>query len=139
MSFVRKIIEEKYPKEVYKSMGGIFFLRFICPAIIAPHIFGLLTKPPAGQAQRALVLVCKAIQGLANEQKSGEKETYMEKINDFISYNRATLKEFLDTLSTNDFTPSPSNPEPITSELLYTAFAYMFKYLSDRREKVAEV
>jgi len=29
---------------VYKALGGFLFLRFICPAITAPHAYGILER-----------------------------------------------------------------------------------------------
>ncbi len=30
----------------YRAMGGFYFLRLICPALMAPQAFGLLDEPP---------------------------------------------------------------------------------------------
>lgn len=37
-----KKVREYYPDEALKLVGGFLFLRFFCPAILAPHNFGLL-------------------------------------------------------------------------------------------------
>ena len=79
---------------VYKAIGGFFFLRFVCPAITAPHYYGLLTDPPNETTQRQLVLISKVIQSLANMQMPGRKETYMESMSDFIEKNMGAVVKF---------------------------------------------
>ncbi len=38
---------EKFSDEaVFRAMGGFFFLRLICPALLAPQLHGLLDEPP---------------------------------------------------------------------------------------------
>jgi neurofibromin 1 len=65
---------------VFKAVGGFLFLRFVCPAITAPHAYGLLENPPNSICQRQLVLIGKVIQSLANLQMPGAKETFMQQV-----------------------------------------------------------
>ena len=69
----------------FKAIGGFFFLRFVCPAITAPHVYGLLDHPPNNLTQRQLVLISKVIQSVANMAVPGKKEKYMEALASFIS------------------------------------------------------
>jgi hypothetical protein len=40
-------VAEKFSDEaVFRAMGGFFFLRLICPALLAPQLHGLLDEPP---------------------------------------------------------------------------------------------
>jgi hypothetical protein len=40
-------VAEKFSDEaVFRAMGGFFFLRLICPALLAPQVHGLLDEPP---------------------------------------------------------------------------------------------
>ena len=39
---VGQIVEKKFPEDAkFKAIGGFLFLRFIVPAISAPHMYGL--------------------------------------------------------------------------------------------------
>jgi hypothetical protein len=64
---MRDSIVAKFNSEdaVLKAVGGFLFLRFICPALTAPHAYGLLQNPPNPVCQRQLVLIGKVIQNLA--------------------------------------------------------------------------
>jgi GTPase-activator protein for Ras-like GTPase len=47
-------------------VGGFLFLRFICPAVVTPHRYGLTKSAPSPKAGRTLVLISKLLQNLAN-------------------------------------------------------------------------
>jgi len=95
---VRENVDKRFPKSVYTALGGQFFLRFLCPAITAPHVFGLMKEPPGENAQRYLVLLSKVLQNLANNTLPGNKEDYMQKMNEFILNNQKPLRDFFDKL-----------------------------------------
>jgi hypothetical protein len=74
-SSMRESIVNKFKSDdaVLKAVGGFFFLRFACPALTAPHAYGLLENPPNESCQRQLVLIGKVIQNLANMTMPGTK------------------------------------------------------------------
>jgi hypothetical protein len=42
-SEIRRVIEQKVSSQAaIKAVAGFFFTRFVCPSLLAPHIFGLL-------------------------------------------------------------------------------------------------
>ncbi len=52
---------EKFSDEaVFRAMGGFFFLRLICPALLAPQVHGLLDEPPhpVRSTQKLALLSC---------------------------------------------------------------------------------
>jgi hypothetical protein len=82
----------------YSSVSGFLFLRFFCPAILNPKLFGLLKDHPRPRAQRTLTLIAKALQGLANMTTFGNKEPWMEPMNKFLVGHRSDFKEFVDSI-----------------------------------------
>lgn len=88
---IRKLVENRYKKEdgqdtrnkelPWQSVSAFCFLRFIIPAILHPHLFGLIPGNlistywitsshfaglPSATVQRSLTLIAKVIQSLAN-------------------------------------------------------------------------
>jgi len=100
--------------DAYKAMGAFFFLRFVCPSLMAPQLYGLLKMPPHSIAQRQLVLLAKVLQNLANDTLPGKKEGYMAKLDEFITSNQDALRRFYDNIiahSTEGPSVSPKVPE----------------------------
>ncbi|KPP73901.1 ras GTPase-activating protein 1-like, partial [Scleropages formosus] len=77
---------------------GFVFLRLICPAILSPRMFNIISDPPSPTAGRTLTLVAKSVQNLANLVEFGAKEPYMEGVNPFIKNNKHRMIMFLDEL-----------------------------------------
>lgn len=50
----------------WQGISGFIFLRFIVPAILHPHLFGICPGMPSKEVQRSLTLVAKVTQSLAN-------------------------------------------------------------------------
>ncbi|KYQ96896.1 Ras GTPase activation domain-containing protein [Tieghemostelium lacteum] len=112
-------VEKKFPFMKTTVIGGFIFLRFICPAIVAPEIFGLTNESPSTDSRRGLVLVSKLLQNLANEMPFGVgiKEEYMQYLNDFITNNSERIHVFFDKLASNQYQESiPLSP---SKESLY--------------------
>jgi neurofibromin 1 len=84
----------------YTTVGGFIFLRFFCPAILSPDS----TSPPLlskvdQNLRRALILISKSLQNLANGLDFGNKEPYMQDMNNFINENKTTVEAFFDSLA----------------------------------------
>lgn len=99
---IDRSVTQKYPGStdaIYKGLGGLFFLRFVCPAITAPHVYGLLESPPIETTQRQLVLIGKVIQSIANmSPPTPNKEGYMEPMANFIRSSIPRIMQFYDNL-----------------------------------------
>jgi len=98
---IDRSVTSKFPgslEAVYKGLGGLFFLRFVCPALTAPHVYGLLPQPPNEITQRQLVLITKVIQSIANMQPPGKKEKYMEIMGSFIESSIPRIIQFYNNL-----------------------------------------
>ncbi|OON13369.1 hypothetical protein X801_10858, partial [Opisthorchis viverrini] len=87
-------------------ISACLFLRYICPAILSPSLFGLISEFPSDQrVLRAFTLVAKAIQSLANFSVfSGAKEGYMSFLNPFVTEQLPSMRRFLEAISS----PSPT-------------------------------
>ncbi|KAL8729190.1 MAG: hypothetical protein Q9166_004929 [cf. Caloplaca sp. 2 TL-2023] len=108
----------------YSSVSGFLFLRFFCPALLNPHLFGLLKDHPRPQAQRTLTLISKTLNTLANIGTFGSKEPWMEPMNGFLNTHRQEFKTFVDTIcgispghGTSPIPPSYATPITILGRL----------------------
>ncbi|RVD83765.1 uncharacterized protein DFL_005543 [Arthrobotrys flagrans] len=121
---IRLCVEEKFGGIIsgptYSSVSGFLFLRFFCPAIMNPKMFGLLKDHPGTRAQRTLTLVAKSLQGLANMTTFGVKEPWFEPMNEFLVEHNGEFKKYIDSVSASppevvtSFQVPPSYATPIT-------------------------
>uniref|UniRef100_A0A8C7F015 RAS p21 protein activator 1 n=1 Tax=Oncorhynchus kisutch TaxID=8019 RepID=A0A8C7F015_ONCKI len=97
---LQKSVQQKWPNTTMRTrvVSGFVFLRLICPAILNPRMFNIITDPPSATAGRTLTLVAKSVQNLANLVEFGAKEPYMEGVNPFIKNNKHRMIMFLDEL-----------------------------------------
>ncbi|KAM5188796.1 RAS protein activator like-3 isoform 2-T2 [Callospermophilus lateralis] len=84
------------------------FLRLLCPALLAPSLFGLAPEHPAPGPARTLTLIAKVIQNLANRAPFGEKEAYMGFMNSFLEDHGPAMQHFLDQVAMVDVNAAPS-------------------------------
>jgi neurofibromin 1 len=123
---------------IYKGVGGFLFLRFVCPAITAPHAYGLLEHPPNEIAQRQLVLIGKVIQSLANLQLPGAKEEFMLSMNDFMTRNLPKMKQFyIDLLHANTIGVAKTRIVEVPQVVVNNGMAWMYGHLVTNKAKLA--
>eukprot|EP01101_Sappina_pedata_P006778 TRINITY_DN3465_c0_g1_i1.p1 TRINITY_DN3465_c0_g1~~TRINITY_DN3465_c0_g1_i1.p1 ORF type:complete len:871 (-),score=186.52 TRINITY_DN3465_c0_g1_i1:51-2663(-) len=105
-SAVRGQMSKVFPELTQQIVGSLLFLRFICPAIISPHKYGLEFEGTIDSTtQRSLILISKLIQNLVNGVEfDGTKERYMTSLNCFIKDNQTKLQEFFQILSDEQLT-----------------------------------
>jgi len=107
-------ILNKFPESNYSVIGGFYFLRFLCPAIVSPDGFKIVTNDIeiTPEVRRVLVLVSKVVQSIANEKEFNED--YMSAFNQLVMEYKEVTSYFCNTLSKvpppnsvqNDFVPS---------------------------------
>ena len=125
LKYIRAVAEDRYghfyltATAVYTSVSGFLFLRFLCPAILNPKLFGLLRDHPRPRAQRTLTLIAKSIQALANLNTISKKETWMEPMNEFLHKQRQPFKDFADAVCAipAQSTSTSSVPAPYSTPL----------------------
>jgi neurofibromin 1 len=92
---------KRFPNSKHSAVGGFFFLRFVCPAVLAPEKFDFaLTDEHSATLRRPLVLVAKILQQIANDQKFNEP--HMEPLNELISKWTVKVHQFFDLLVQKD-------------------------------------
>lgn len=73
---LQKAVVAKWPDERFvrtRVVSGFIFLRLLCPALLNPRQFGLVSEQPSPSATRSLVMVAKCLQNLANLVEFGGK------------------------------------------------------------------
>lgn len=103
LKYIRAVAEDRYGDflrtAAYTSVSGFLFLRFICPAILSPKLFGLLPEHPRLRTQRTLTLVAKALQKMSNLSTFGKREEWMEPMNKFLTTQRPVFRDYIDRVS----------------------------------------
>ncbi|XP_073444867.1 RAS protein activator like-3 [Dendrobates tinctorius] len=97
-----KVILRGKPELGSRLVSACLFLRFLCPAILSPGLFQLSPEHPHPLSARALTLVAKVLQNLANFTRFGEKEDYMSFMNGFLEQHWDEMSVFLQTVTDPD-------------------------------------
>ncbi|KAJ2802655.1 Ras GTPase activating protein ira2, partial [Coemansia guatemalensis] len=98
-NLIYRIVIKRFPDAGYTAVGGFIFLRFLCPAIVAPDAHGICGQITNPEVRRGLLLCTKITHNLANDIQFGNKETYMVPLNRFISENRTRTTNFLSEIA----------------------------------------
>ena len=81
-------------------VGGLFFLRFICPCFVTPERYAIASvQEITSQARRNLILISKILQNLSNHLLFSKKEAFMIFCNNFLEVNQEKMKNLLKRLS----------------------------------------
>ncbi|KAG8219815.1 Rho GTPase activation protein [Butyriboletus roseoflavus] len=120
---IRKLVEDRYKKKdgqdtqnrvlPWQSVSAFCFLRFIVPAILHPHLFGLTPGLPSATVQRSLTLIAKVIQSLANLNATVQKEEYMRGVKNFLKQNLSAMVDYILVVSTpihDTYNPHSGHP-----------------------------
>ncbi|KAJ1555548.1 Neurofibromin 1, partial [Cladochytrium tenue] len=112
-------VGRRFPEAQVTSVGAFMFLRFICPAIVAPESFGTFSTIENKDVRRGLLLAAKVIQNLANNVLFGSKESFMVDLNDLLKRNIGRVHGFLRYVSNNEPSSSdrPVRPSPFPQDV----------------------
>ncbi|KAI1852569.1 hypothetical protein JX265_003051 [Neoarthrinium moseri] len=111
-SIISAAVMPRFPEAKYTAVGAFIFLRFFCPAIVAPEVEGLVNAPPSKEMRRGLLLIAKVVQNLANNVLFGAKEPYMFPLNDFLTQNIYRVTTFLREISVPPEVSAIASPDP---------------------------
>ncbi|KAI0156431.1 GTPase [Xylariaceae sp. FL1272] len=98
-NIISTAVMPRFSEAKYTAIGAFIFLRFFCPAIVAPETEKLVDEPPSKEMRRGLLLIAKVIQNLANNVLFGAKEPYMFPLNDFLTQHIYKVTTFLREIS----------------------------------------
>jgi hypothetical protein len=115
------MVDTKYSPEAASTMrhtavSAFFFLRFLVPALLNPKLFGLTANIPQPRAQRSLTLIAKVLQTMANLQRFGAKESYMEPMNAFLEKNESAFLDYMSYIASGLHEDSPEWTSPAYDE-----------------------
>ncbi|KAG8961300.1 hypothetical protein FRC03_005558 [Tulasnella sp. 419] len=92
----------------WQSISAFIFLRFFVPAILNPHLFGLVDGMPNNTVQRSLRLVAKVLQSLANLNMNVHREEHMRGVKTFLRSQSMAMVDYLWSVS-NPLLPTSSS------------------------------
>lgn len=116
--YLRKQLEQTLHQDeevVWNGISGFLFLRFICPALLSPKLFGLVHNSPQPEVQRTLTLLAKLMQSFANRASFGAKESFMIPLSPFIENHKQELCDYFRVISNQrlwDETRAAKPPKP---------------------------
>ncbi|KAI6503358.1 hypothetical protein MCOR13_005128 [Pyricularia oryzae] len=134
-SIISNTVTARFHDSKYTAVGAFVFLRFFCPAIVAPEVEGLVNKQPTREMRRGLLLIAKIIQNLANNVLFGAKEPYMFPLNDFLTQNIYKVTTFLREISV---APEHMEPSPPSESFDFGSCVALHRFLYDHWDHVRQ-
>ncbi|KAI1178220.1 hypothetical protein F4777DRAFT_586841 [Nemania sp. FL0916] len=123
-------VKARFPESRYVAVGSFLFLRFFCPAIVAPESEKLVSETPSKEMRRGLLLIAKIIQQLANNAPFGTKEQYMYPLDEFMYTNIVRVLQFQRELSVRSV--------PIPLVLYFGSCVVLHRFLYEHRDNVRQ-
>jgi len=95
------MLAKKYGNAMVTPAGSLFFLRFVCPAVVFPLEFGIIQADALQpEVYRGLLLVGKVLQGVAGRVEFREES--LKPFNDLVLHFREDMDKFLLALCNPD-------------------------------------
>ncbi|KAK7980760.1 hypothetical protein PG989_013217 [Apiospora arundinis] len=137
-SIISAAVMTRFPEAKYTAVGAFIFLRFFCPAIVAPEAEGLVSVAPSKEMRRGLLLIAKVIQNLANNVLFGAKEPYMYPLNDFLAQNIYRVTQFLREISIPPDADTLDTPSPEAETFDFGSCVPLHRFLYDHWDQVRQ-
>lgn len=134
-SIISTAVMPRFPEAKYTAVGAFIFLRFFCPAIVAPEVEGLVSTAPSKEMRRGLLLIAKVVQNLANNVLFGAKEPYMFPLNDFLTQNIYRVTTFLREISVS---PEKTDPPSTNESFDFGSCVALHRFLYDHWDQVRQ-
>ncbi|KAI8137099.1 hypothetical protein BJV82DRAFT_547510 [Fennellomyces sp. T-0311] len=131
---------KRFPEAMHTALGAFVFLRFFCPALVAPESEGLVKNSvtTSREMRRGHLIVTKVIQNLANNVLFGAKETYMIGLNDFLTSNIYKVTSFLREIS--KVPPATPADDAMIVDMRHMDdkdYALLHRVLADNMERIS--
>ncbi|POG62935.1 hypothetical protein GLOIN_2v1784706 [Rhizophagus irregularis DAOM 181602=DAOM 197198] len=140
--YIGSAVEEKYKRAKCVTVGAFVFLRFFNPAIVSPDSDNICKPIENVKIRRALLLITKVIQNLANNVLFGAKEPFMIVLNDFLNNNIVKVTTFLEEISKLPYVPPfadvQSGDNNIVRRLEDSERKNLHRHLVEYQEKMAK-
>ncbi|KUI58000.1 Neurofibromin [Cytospora mali] len=137
-NIISSAVMPRFPEAKYTAVGAFIFLRFFCPAIVAPEVEGLVSAAPSKEMRRGLLLIAKVVQNLANNVLFGAKEPYMFPLNDFLTQNIYRVTTFLREISVApEKTDSPNTSESFDFGSCVALHRFLYDHWDQVRQRLA--
>eukprot|EP00727_Mastigamoeba_balamuthi_P008854 m51a1_g4591 hypothetical protein (478) ;mRNA; f:191248-193003 len=137
---VAKIIAKsasKFPGRETQTVASFFSLRFLCPALVMPHRYGLMSEAPSESLRRKLTLLTKVLQNLATCQQFGKKEPFMAVMNPFIDTYGGVFQNWARELA--DVAPGDDAPEKVPQAVYEASLRYLTTHISVYKDKIRQL
>eukprot|EP01100_Stratorugosa_tubuloviscum_P000492 TRINITY_DN1110_c3_g1_i1.p1 TRINITY_DN1110_c3_g1~~TRINITY_DN1110_c3_g1_i1.p1 ORF type:complete len:490 (+),score=165.12 TRINITY_DN1110_c3_g1_i1:3-1472(+) len=133
-----RVITVRFPSQESIGLGGVIFLRYISPCIVAPDsVVPTYKDDLVPKVRRTLVLLTKILQALSNNVMFGEKEPFMVCMNDLLDQNRPKMQKFIEDILNCQSIPATSTVTDCElSPVPTTVFENLSNYLINHNDKI---
>ncbi|KAJ3221156.1 Ras GTPase activating protein ira2, partial [Clydaea vesicula] len=140
-SYISYIVAQRFPDARVAAVGGFIFLRFFCPALVAPETTGLIGSQyvVSKELRRGLILITKVIQNLANNVLFGIKESFMAGLNDVLRENIVRVHSYLREVSTIPSDHLQFRSPPVNNKIEEVEFMRLHRYLTLNLDKMERI
>eukprot|EP00042_Codosiga_hollandica_P053872 m.716060 g.716060 ORF g.716060 m.716060 type:complete len:2567 (-) comp58793_c0_seq2:178-7878(-) len=143
IGFCRAIFQAARPADLpmWTSVAGaFFFLRCITPALVSPHMYGVVETVPGMTSLKTLTVISKILQAIANAQDFEEcHDLTIITFRTFVVQCIAPCQRFLTNLcELSESRPATARPSHITEPPADGSAAKLNKFLSNQTSMILE-